>query len=311
MDTDYYPFGLTFNSYARENSVPNMYQYNGKEKQDELDLGWLDYGARMYMPEIGRWGVVDPLAAKYLSLSPYNYVGNIPTILIDPDGKRIEWGENVTREERRMIKKALRQHASSSTYKNLYKELKKTDNRYIVKTYRNDDLDHGGKVGASFEGNYTHYTSNEMESGRTEVIPNQNAATKDDFAEDEKGGIISLNTYWVDMSSKKDIADYIVEELVHASQYEHAAKNNGDTSGGTANTEFEAKAIVGQIKSESRRKMSLDPGDAPAHAFGQQAFKSKSINGWENALRTWHGSSGYSNRPITNRKPELLKKLIK
>lgn len=51
---DYYPFGLTFNSYSRENSLPNMYQYNGKEKQDELDLGWIDYGARMYMPEIGR-----------------------------------------------------------------------------------------------------------------------------------------------------------------------------------------------------------------------------------------------------------------
>jgi RHS repeat-associated protein len=61
---DYYPFGLTFNSYRRENSVTNAFLYNGKEQQDELGLGWLDYGARMYMPEIGRWGVVDPLADK-------------------------------------------------------------------------------------------------------------------------------------------------------------------------------------------------------------------------------------------------------
>jgi RHS repeat-associated protein len=59
---DYYPFGLTFNSYHRENSDVNLFQYNGKEEQDELDLGWLDYGARMYMPEIGRWGLVDPLS---------------------------------------------------------------------------------------------------------------------------------------------------------------------------------------------------------------------------------------------------------
>jgi hypothetical protein len=29
--TDYYPFGLTFNSYSRESSVPNKFLYNGKE----------------------------------------------------------------------------------------------------------------------------------------------------------------------------------------------------------------------------------------------------------------------------------------
>ena len=29
---DYYPFGLTFNSYLRENATPNQYLNNGKEK---------------------------------------------------------------------------------------------------------------------------------------------------------------------------------------------------------------------------------------------------------------------------------------
>jgi len=45
-----------------------MYQFNGKEKQDELDLGWNDYGARMYMPENGRWALSDLLAEKYYPL---------------------------------------------------------------------------------------------------------------------------------------------------------------------------------------------------------------------------------------------------
>jgi RHS repeat-associated protein len=58
---DYYPFGLTFNSYQRENSTPNQYKFNGKEEQDELSLGWLDYGFRMYDPALGRWHVPDPL----------------------------------------------------------------------------------------------------------------------------------------------------------------------------------------------------------------------------------------------------------
>ena len=37
---DYYPVGLTFNSFQREKSVGQQYLYNGKEIQRELDLGW-------------------------------------------------------------------------------------------------------------------------------------------------------------------------------------------------------------------------------------------------------------------------------
>jgi RHS repeat-associated protein len=86
---DYYPFGLVAQSYQRENSVPNQYKYNGNELQDELSLGWYDYGARMYDPAIARWMAIDPLADKYYGISPYAYVANNPIKFIDPDGRKI------------------------------------------------------------------------------------------------------------------------------------------------------------------------------------------------------------------------------
>jgi RHS repeat-associated protein len=86
---DYYPFGLTFNSYSRENSVVQDYKFNGKEEQTELGLGWLDYGARIYQPELGRWGAADLLSENSISITPYHYVGNSPIAFLDPNG--LDW----------------------------------------------------------------------------------------------------------------------------------------------------------------------------------------------------------------------------
>lgn len=83
---NYYPFGL--NHISRQFSLSNFgsyhsYKYNGKELQE---TGMYDYGARMLMPDLGRWGVMDAMSEKYSSLSPYNYAINNPVMVIDPDG---------------------------------------------------------------------------------------------------------------------------------------------------------------------------------------------------------------------------------
>ena len=45
-----------------------------------------DYGARMLMPDLGRWGVMDAMSEKYTRWCPYKYAINNPVIVIDPDG---------------------------------------------------------------------------------------------------------------------------------------------------------------------------------------------------------------------------------
>lgn len=64
----------------------NKYLYNGKELQTDLDLGWYDYGWRMFDPTIARWNGIDNLSEKYNSYSPYHYAGNNPVRNIDIDG---------------------------------------------------------------------------------------------------------------------------------------------------------------------------------------------------------------------------------
>ena len=99
----YYPFGSTF---ATSNVQP--YKYNGKELDTANGLNWYDYGARHYDAALGRWHVVDPLAEKYYSSSPFVYCNNNPVRFIDSVGCDVKpYGE----EELAMIKNTLPEEA--------------------------------------------------------------------------------------------------------------------------------------------------------------------------------------------------------
>ena len=77
----YYPFGMRMAMTNTKSDADQKYLYNGKELQDETD--WLDYGARMYDAQIGRWHTTDPMEQYD---SPYVYVGNNPIAFNDPTG---------------------------------------------------------------------------------------------------------------------------------------------------------------------------------------------------------------------------------
>jgi RHS repeat-associated protein len=114
-ENNYYPFGLLQKGYNNTvngggNAIAEGYRYNSKEYQDELNLNVYDYGFRHYMPDIGRWGCIDPLAEKSRRWSPYNYCVDNPIRFIDPDGREIiniEGGVKFTGEDAKLAFKTI------------------------------------------------------------------------------------------------------------------------------------------------------------------------------------------------------------
>ena len=91
QENSYYAFGMNMEFGAWENTpsvTDNLHQYNGKELNTDYGLNWNDYGARFYDPATARWNVIDPMAEKMRSYSPYNYGFSNPMRFIDPTGKK-------------------------------------------------------------------------------------------------------------------------------------------------------------------------------------------------------------------------------
>ncbi|MEZ5047143.1 MAG: RHS repeat-associated core domain-containing protein [Chitinophagaceae bacterium] len=76
-------FGNIINNYR--------YGFNGQEKDNEIKGtgNSLAYEARIYDSRLGKWLSVDPLQAKYPSLSTYHFGANNPVLYVDKDGRQI------------------------------------------------------------------------------------------------------------------------------------------------------------------------------------------------------------------------------
>jgi RHS repeat-associated protein len=79
---DYDPWGLELPGRGLGSGTKEA--FSGKEQDVESGLDY--FGARYYMPALGRWGAVDPVLDGIAGWSPYNYVSDNPAAATDPDG---------------------------------------------------------------------------------------------------------------------------------------------------------------------------------------------------------------------------------
>jgi RHS repeat-associated protein len=81
---DYDPWGLELPGRGLGSGTKEA--FSGKEQDVESGLDY--FGARYYMPALGRWTAVDPEGGATPQWSPYNYVNDNPVGDIDPDGRQ-------------------------------------------------------------------------------------------------------------------------------------------------------------------------------------------------------------------------------
>lgn len=91
QSSNYYAFGgSTQDSWTRLDTKPNQYLYNAGSELNSVTKNY-EMFFREYDPWIGRMNGVDPMAAKYASMTPYNYAFNDPVALNDPSGADPWW----------------------------------------------------------------------------------------------------------------------------------------------------------------------------------------------------------------------------
>ena len=73
-------------SSSSTNSWSSPYRFNSKELDSETGMHY--YGARYHHPKLSVWMSVDPLAHQ--TLEAYQFTGNNPIALIDPNGEDVE-----------------------------------------------------------------------------------------------------------------------------------------------------------------------------------------------------------------------------
>ncbi|MNU74914.1 hypothetical protein D3C71_644270 [compost metagenome] len=245
---DYYPYGKVLREY--DNGAGDRYLSTQHERDKETGL---DYrGARYYDSDIARFLSLDPLAAKYPMLSPYNYVAGNPIIFIDPDGREI-WIINEYYDDKGMMQKERVRYCDGILYTESG-ERYSGDNQYFHKVAHDlKELSESGQdlndrivelqeskniheIGMPSSGEYNGATSNDRDkrnngepTGSTVRYDPDKRKTRDGDDRDPRAGLAH-------------------ELLGHSYDYDKGTTRQGETSNGIPLNEVDAVNIENKAR---------------------------------------------------------------
>ncbi|SHM74818.1 RHS repeat-associated core domain-containing protein, partial [Chryseobacterium polytrichastri] len=283
---NYYPFGLLHN-YALTTQNAYQYKYNGKELQEN---GMYDYGARMYMPDLGRWGVVDPLAEKYRRWSPYNYAVNSPVRFIDPDGRFII-DPKATKEERAIIQRAI----------NFAKSLIQ-DKKVLRSMMKWGQMSHSSIL-------------NDLTDGKGPVLNIKDLSGLQAFASykgNSKGsGEFNLNSGTIDMANKLSGEDQSDLIFLIAVSILHEDVHRGDDVYGIDNPEEEGEKFEEEAFGESIQRNNSGDNRTKFNVGFQKILSDKFFEKNKDMLNKMRGYEEKKEKDNTNVKKKEYENIIK
>jgi RHS repeat-associated protein len=264
---NYYPFGLTFNSYSRENSLPNRWKFQGQEHIDDLGLNWDSFKWRNHQPDIGRFFNIDPLAAKYVYNSPYafsenkvingreleglEWVNSTGQQIYDPkaNGGKGDYTEHATNNDRRLGNSL----QGTSTGQGQFSKLVNADHPITTEVNMSDKVEVNPKTGGITTGDTKNTRDSYMDlaTGKVDEVDVKKSEIKINVASMEKlmekGGTFSGE-------SVKGLTFDQLLGAVLGHEIEHTTDANNIIDANKQDAEKPAHDVSRQIIQETKKK---------------------------------------------------------